>query len=67
LVESGIFLIYGLMEWRNRSHSAGQVERPEMPQAKVADPQAPENAQELARTMEHTNRILQKIFRTEQD
>ena len=65
LVESGIFLVYGVMEWRKRSSSAGSVEQPEMPQARVADPRAAENVQELARTMEYTNRILQKIFRTE--
>jgi len=65
LVESGIFMIYGLMEWRSRPRAAGSPEQPETPLAKMSETPTPENAQELARTMERTNRILTKIFRAE--
>jgi hypothetical protein len=50
LVESSIFVIYGLVEWRDPSR------RNETP----ADPQT---IDQLNKTMEKTNGILRKIFR----
>ena len=65
LVESGIFFIYGLMEWRTRTSSTDAPEQHPAPQPKMADPQPHPNDTELTRTMEHTNRILTKIFKVE--
>lgn len=65
LVESGIFLIYGLMEWRSRPGTTQLPERPETPLPKMPAPPPFDNSQELARTIEHTNLILKRIFRAE--
>ncbi|HUB61538.1 MAG TPA: hypothetical protein VL978_12580 [Puia sp.] len=59
LVESGIFFIYGVMEWRNRKRSAEAPELQSQPPVKMTDPN------ELTKTMERTNSILTKIFRAE--
>lgn len=65
LVESGIFIIYGLMEWRTRKSSADATEQPAPTQPKIADPRPQADHQDLAQTMERTNRILNKIFKVE--
>jgi gliding motility-associated GldL-like protein len=65
LVESGIFIIYGLMEWRTHKSSGQIPDQHPAPQAKIADPQPRTDPQDLTRTMEHTNRILTKIFKVE--
>ena len=57
LVESGIFFIYGVMEWRERRQSA-------MPATPEEKPVAPGGIDELQQTMEKTNGMLKKIFRT---
>ena len=53
LVESGIFIIYGFAEWRERQTPV-QEEKPSSPQ----------EIDELKQTMEETNGMLKKIFRT---
>ena len=65
LVESGIFMIYGLMEWRSRPETAPSPEKPETPLTKIPAPRTLDDSQELARTIEHTNLILKRIFRAE--
>jgi hypothetical protein len=53
LVESGIFVIYGLVEWREQR-------QPAVPEEKAA---GPDGTRELQQTMEKTNGMLKKIFR----
>ena len=53
LVESGIFVIYGFVEWREQH-------QPVTPEEK---PTGPDKMGELQQTMEKTNGILKKIFR----
>jgi hypothetical protein len=53
LVESGIFVIYGLVEWREQR-------QPAAPEEKAA---GPDRTRELQQTMEKTNGMLKKIFR----
>jgi hypothetical protein len=68
LVETGIFCIYGLLEWRRepdgvREAHAGPV-RPQMnmdPTTGVGT--SPDEVGELTETMKQTNRILSKVFR----
>ena len=57
LVESAIFFIYGLVEWRVRREPKGPV----TPEEK---PVGPGGIDELQQTMEKTNGMLKKIFRT---
>lgn len=55
LTETGIFFLYGLHEWGKKpSKEAGPV-----------DPPGDEHAKELTTTLKQTNRILNKVFRTE--
>ena len=54
LVESGIFVIYGLMEWKEKQGTA----------PKQQDSDA-ERIDELQQTVEKTNGMLKRIFRTE--
>ena len=65
LVESSIFFLYGLVEWRSRKNPADKPEKQPGPQTETSDPQPHADHQELTRTMEHTNRILSKIFKVE--
>ena len=65
LVESGIFIIYGLMEWRTRKSPADATEHQPVTQVKIAEPRSQASHQELTETMERTNRILSKIFKVE--
>lgn len=51
LVESGIFFIYGLVEWRDRPAPGQET------------PNDPHTMDQLNKTMEKTNGILRKIFR----
>jgi hypothetical protein len=53
LVESGIFVIYGLVEWREQR-------QPSPPPEKGA---GPDRLDELQQTVEKTNGMLRKIFR----
>ena len=53
LVESGIFVIYGFVEWREKRQPAAPEEKPA----------APDKIDELQQTMEKTNGMLKKIFR----
>jgi len=56
LTETGIFFLYGLMEWSKKP-------------AEKADPIDPpvsnERAEDLTTTLKQTNRLLNKVFRTE--
>jgi len=54
LVESGIFVIYGFMEWRKEK----QAMPPEQQGSEV------HRIDELQQTVEKTNGMLKKIFRT---
>jgi len=54
LVESGIFVIYGLMEWKEKQGTP--------PKQQGSDA---ERIDELQQTVEKTNGMLKKIFRTE--
>lgn len=59
LTETGIFCIYGLLEWRR-----GPISLPEekMPKSTV-EPAGPEDFGELTATMRQTNQILNKVFK----
>ncbi|HVU54499.1 MAG TPA: hypothetical protein VHD83_05560 [Puia sp.] len=57
LTETGIFFLYGLMEW---GKAPGEQEQP-----KQSQPLDTEKAEELTSTLKHTNHILNKVFRTE--
>lgn len=56
LVETGIFFVYGLMEWWNKP---SQQEQTPGPPAEGTD------VGELTNTMKHTNQILNKVFKTQ--
>lgn len=56
LTETGIFLVYGLMEWGKDSDGEEEV---------AAPPVSDEHAKELSTTLKQTNHILNKVFRTE--
>src|SRR5258707_11617819 len=66
LVETGIFCIYGLLEWRSRPEGAREHAGPVQPQmdptTDSSGPGGPE-VSELTETMKQTNRILNKVFR----
>jgi len=56
LTETGIFFIYGLMEWGKKSPGPEQSSAPQA---------TAENTEELATTLKQTNHILNKVFRAE--
>jgi hypothetical protein len=53
LVESGIFVIYGFMEWRNQHSPAPLDTKDEMPR----------ELEEVKQAVQKTNSILKKVFR----
>ena len=55
LTETGIFFLYGLMEWGKKPSGSAPAE-PGIPAA---------NTEELASTLKKTNHLLNKVFRTE--
>ena len=55
LVETGIFCVYGMMEWRKK-RTSGEKQFPAS-----GDDLADMN--ELTSTMKHTNEILNKVFK----
>lgn len=57
LVESGIFFIYGLMEWREKR-------QPVAPAASEEKSAGVDRIDELQQTVEQTNGMLKQIFRT---
>ena len=57
LVETGIFCIYGLMEWRKHPNRQEQVQSTPPSREHGAD------LGELTDTMKQTNEILNKVFR----
>jgi hypothetical protein len=66
LVESSIFLIYGLVEWRRRPHSSDAGERqPLAQQSPDLSPTPRGDLNELTQTMRQINRILTRIFRAD--
>lgn len=54
LTETGIFLVYGLMEWNKEP-----TQPPPSPQKTDG------HAEDLTDTLQETNRLLNKVFRTE--
>lgn len=54
LTETGLFCVYGLLEWRRRSQHHPDVPREEADPAK---------AEELTATLEKTNRLMNKVFK----
>jgi hypothetical protein len=66
LVESGIFFIYGLMEWRERRRpAAAETTASTVTNAITeAKPAGSDRIDELQQTVEQTNGMLKKIFRT---
>ena len=60
LVESGIFVIYGFVEWREQRQPSASSQSP----AREEKPAGPDRIDELQQTMEKTNGILKKVFRT---
>ncbi|HEV2481774.1 MAG TPA: hypothetical protein VGS79_19035 [Puia sp.] len=70
LVESGIFVIYGLVEWREQRQPAAS-ETPATTATTVANettgvkPLDADRIDELQQTVEKTHGMLKKIFRTE--
>jgi len=65
LVETGIFCIYGLLEWRRepeevREAHAGQ---PQMDPTTSGTGAGVQEVGELTETMKQTNRILSKVFK----
>jgi hypothetical protein len=53
LTETGIFFIYGLLEWRKQ------------PSGKESQATDVGDTEELTETLKKTNRILDKVFKTE--
>lgn len=70
LVESGIFVIYGFVEWREQRQPVASA-TPGSNATTVANsttevkPAGPDRIDELQETVEKTNGMLKKIFRTE--
>ena len=56
LTETAIFIIYGLVEWRNK---------PEETKQSPAPPTNGQHAEELTTTLKQTNRILNKVFKAD--
>jgi hypothetical protein len=56
LTETGLFCVYGLLEWRKRSQHQPDVQREEADPAKV---------EELTAILEKTNRLMNKVFKTD--
>ena len=66
LVESGIFMIYGIVGWRESSSTAltsSRVSTLDDGPSSTAGESAAGEVGELQQTMEQTNSILRKIFR----
>ena len=68
LVETGIFCIYGLLEWSRGPEGVGEANagsvRPQMNMTPTTTgSSAPDEVGELTETMKQTNRILNKVFR----
>src|SRR5882724_3385187 len=59
LCEVGIFIMYGLMEWRKKSVQQEQQSQVQPPSAGGVD------LGDLASTMKQTNRILNKVFKAD--
>lgn len=59
LTETGIFFLYGVLEWGKKPEESKQS--PALPVCGTS----PEKAEELTSTLKHTNKILNKVFRTE--
>jgi hypothetical protein len=56
LTETGVFCVYGLLEWRKRSqhHPDGPGEETD-----------PGQVEELTATLKKTNRLMNKVFKTD--
>ncbi len=60
LTETGIFFLYGLLEWRKKSASP---EKETPPAPADSNPVQKENVEELTNSLRQTANILNKIFR----
>ena len=76
LTETGIFFLYGLLEWSKNQQQPNQAATtppsdtrpfltPSVVQPNPAPPAAAEQTAELTTTLKQTNHILNKVFRTE--
>jgi len=64
LTETGIFFLYGLLEWGKKPAEQESNHAPAPPSAQ-ASAANPEQAAELTSTLKQTNHLLNKVFRTE--
>jgi hypothetical protein len=65
LTETGIFCIYGLMEWRKRPAAGPAEQALQTPPPNEQPAKAGTDTGELTDTLRQTNRILNKVFRAE--
>jgi hypothetical protein len=65
LVESGIFVIYGFVEWREQRQPAAPEQRQATGPVPAPEekPAGPDRIDELQKTVEKTNGMLRNIFR----
>ncbi|HXB93127.1 MAG TPA: hypothetical protein VNU72_12585 [Puia sp.] len=67
MVETAIFVLYGILEWRPGKKSSDPVALPSPPEKAEYGSQQPAghaaNVEELNDTMKQTNRILSRVFR----
>ena len=57
LLETAIFCIYGIMEWKKKTSTQENDQ---------LTPSRETNMDDLTTTMKHTNKILNKVFKTEE-
>ncbi|MBN9386169.1 MAG: hypothetical protein J0H74_35755 [Chitinophagaceae bacterium] len=65
LTETGIFFLYGLLEWGNHRPQPDHSVLPPSEQPSGTPSSAAEQTAELTTTLKKTNHILNKVFRTE--
>lgn len=56
LTETGIFFLYGVLEWGKKPEGVTKETPPET---------VPERAEELTSALKQTNQLLKRVFRTE--
>jgi hypothetical protein len=65
LTETAIFCIYGLMEWRKRPTTGPAEQAHQPPPLNNQSTSGGTDTGELTDTLKQTNRILNKVFKTE--
>ena len=63
LVESGIFVIYGFVEWREQRQPAASEQRQSTGRVPEEQAAGQDRIDELQKTVEKTNGMLRNIFR----